>query len=999
MFSVTAQITKPNVVIFYVDDLGWQDTNVNNVGDPVPWLTPNLDALAAAGMNFSQGYSPAPTCAPSRSAMLSGRSTIKTKLTQVSGGDLPGLTRAKEFNSLIGPYIPLRLQEEEFTIAEALKTNGYTTGHVGKWHVEGANGFPTGVDQGFDTEFTGRGVNQGMDDRYDQSEFGGNDPKYPLDSDGIPEDDVTDNGISFLEDRAADGAPFFLYMATWLVHTPIQTRDLAMLKAISQTLVDSGQLDPADLFDGIPTEMTPLTADGEFNPFFGAMVQTVDWSLGKIVDYLKATPDPRHAGKTLYETTYIIFSSDNGTSEQNNQTFTDGSKNFEVVSDNFPLDLGKTSAREGGVRVPLVIAGPDVQVGTSSEVANGLDFFPTVLALTGTSVPQAISDDFDGADLSPILKGTGGTVVDAAGNPRTDMIFHYPHGDDDRQQSSIRRGDYKIYKNYLTDTYTAYKLYSGGDVFDDIGEETDVIGTMPVAIKDDMIATLEAYLTNNNAKFPTWNPDYAEADAPLPNQLNVPSIDATTYDKNSQIVTATISTLTDQATIDRGTILYLEDEAKEEWYESSIPVTINGNVITGNVPVTATTVVFNMVDSNNFLVLSDEITTIPGEVVETVEGEIALLDVLGAQEFQPATNFSELLGDADVRGNSPSEYIQTRAVGGGAKFSVKAGDGIHSVICDKITFGVRSQDGDDIDFDIIIGGVTQNKNYTSTRTADQVEIDFNGPVTFTSVLQDVEIVTTAMTHATLTPRFRIYDLTFNVTETLLDSAVNSEIVLNDTDASQQFDAGIDYFQLSPNTTVNSGGAFLQNTVAGGGATYAVRTAENVTSAVCTGVEFRIRAADTHTVEYDINFAGQSKSFNYTSTKTSTDVFSEFIFPTPITLTSQPQELEIVSTLISDVAAKFRIYDVTLSIEQVVLGSEDIEIDQTAGIEMSPNPVKDLFSLTDEVDSGVIYNIYGGKVYEFSNEYQNINISSLSSGLYILQVTKEGSSKQYKLIKE
>jgi len=998
MFSVTAQITKPNIVIFYVDDLGWQDTNVNNVGDPVPWLTPNIDALAAAGTNFSQAYSPAPTCAPSRSAMLSGRSTIKTRLTQVSGGDLPGLTKAKSFNSLIGPFVPLRLQTEEFTIAEALKTNGYTTGHVGKWHVEGANGKPSGVDQGFDTEFTGRGVNQGMDDRYDQSEFGGNDPKYPLDEDGIPRDDVTDNGISFLEDRAADGAPFFLYMATWLVHTPIQTRDLTMLQAISQTLVDSGQLDPADLFDGIPTEMTPLTAAGEFNPFFGAMVQTVDWSLGKIVDYLKATPDPRHAGKTLFETTYIIFSSDNGTSEQNNVTFNDKSKNAEVVSDNFPLDLGKTSSREGGVRVPLIITGPDVLVGTTSEVANGLDFYPTVLALTGTSVPQAISDDFDGADLTPLLKGTG-VVVDASGSTRTDMIFHYPHGDDDRQKSSIRRGDYKIYKRYDNGLYEAFKLYSGGDVFDDIEEKIDVIGTMPTAIKDDMIATLEAYLTNNNAKFPTWNPDYSEADGPLPNQENVPSVNSTTYDKNSQIVTATISTEADQATIARGTILYQEAISEDEFHESSVPVTIDGNIVTGNVPLTATAVVFNMVDSNNFLVLSNEIETVPGEIVETVEGEIALLDVLGAQEFQAATNSAELLGDADIRGNSPSEYIQTRAIGGGAKFSVKAGDGIHSVICDKITFAVRSQEKDVIDFDIIIGGVTQNQSYTSTRTADQVEIDFNGPVTFTSVLQDVEIVTTDMSNDALVPRFRIYDIIFNVTETLLDSAVNTEIVVNDTDAIQKFDTGTDYFQLLPNTTVNSGGAFLQNIVAGGGATYAVKTEDNVASAVCTGVEFRVRAANTYTVEYDINFAGQSKSFEYTSQKTSTNVFSEFIFPTPITLTNQAQELEIVSTLISDPDAKFRIYDVTLTLEQVVLSSEDIEIDQTEGIKMFPNPVKDLFSLTEDVDSGIIYNIYGGKVYEFSNEYQNINISNLSSGLYILQITKEGNSRQYKLIKE
>ena len=82
-------IDRPNVIVFYVDDLGWQDTELNDEGATVPWETPNMLSLAATGANFSQAYSPAPTCAPSRTAMMSGRHTTQTKMTHVSGGRIP----------------------------------------------------------------------------------------------------------------------------------------------------------------------------------------------------------------------------------------------------------------------------------------------------------------------------------------------------------------------------------------------------------------------------------------------------------------------------------------------------------------------------------------------------------------------------------------------------------------------------------------------------------------------------------------------------------------------------------------------------------------------------------------------------------------------------------------------------------------------------------------------------------------------------------------------
>jgi len=751
------ELVKPNIVIFYVDDLGWQDTNLNNVGNPVPWETPKMEALAAAGAKFSQAYSPAPTCAPSRAAMLSGRHPIKTKLTQVSGGGLPKLKNSQAANKLISPYFPKRLDVNEYTIAEALSANGYHTGHVGKWHIDGANGFPVATDQGFNTKFTDRGVQRGMSNRYDTSEFGGNNATYPLDADGIPYDSVTDEAVAYMADRVAAnggaGEPFFLYMATWLVHTPIQTRDLPMLQAITQKLVDAGEIDSTDLSaDGIPTETTPLTADGEHNPFYGAMVQTVDWSLGKLVDYLKATDDPRHPGMKLFDTTYIIFSSDNGASEQNN-----ADNGFEIVADNYPLDLGKTSAKEGGIRVPMIVTGPDIPVATYSNVVNGLDFFPTILSLTDTTIANDLNDDLDGADLSDLLKGNSTIVeqtVGGATTERTDLFWHYPSvGDDNKAKSSIRRGDYKLYKKYIDNSYEAYQLYNGGDVFVDINETTDVINTMDQTLKQDMINTLETYLANNDARFPSWNPDYAEADGPLENQLLVPSIASIIYSQAAGSATLTLVDDATKAAISYGHLLYRLDESNEEWFEAG-EVTINGNTITADVPENAFRIAFALRDENNFSVLSNQL-----EIVNITQ--ITLNTVDEVQLFQPESTdvHDEIVENTLVR----PAFLQmiTEGGGDGVNFNVAATE---SVTCARIAFGIRSKAGDTANFDITFGGVTQSFEYISTSDTNDEVFEFNTPVTCSETAQPLEFILTGLTNsnAGTTPRFRIYDMTFHL---------------------------------------------------------------------------------------------------------------------------------------------------------------------------------------------------------------------------------------------
>lgn len=764
VLSVKGQdVVKPNIIIFYADDLGWQDTPLNKVGEPSPWETPNMEKLAAAGAKFTQAYSPAPTCAPSRAAMLSGKHPVKTKVTQVSGGKLPGLKRAKAHSKLIGPYFPERLAAEEVTIAEALSPAGYVSAHIGKWHIAGANGFPEAIHQGFDSQETSRGVHRRMKKRWvDYATDDANDP-YRLDEDGRPFDSVTEDALAFMEENKSE--PFFLYMATWLVHTPIQTRDLALLTHYCEKLgID------------VPTEDTDITTGGHTNPYYGAMVGTLDWSLGKVVDYLKATDDPRNPGKKLFETTYIIFSSDNGASENDKD---------EIVTDNYPLDLGKTSAKEGGIRVPLVITGPNIPVNVFDNIVNGLDFYPTILSLTGTKVADNVFNDLDGADLSPLLKGKSTTVKDNNGAERKNLFWHYPNADDEKSKSAIRSGNYKLYKKYIDGSYEAYQLYSDDGSFQDIEEAKNVINSMPKSEKEEMIAALEKFLKDNNAKFPTWNPDYSEADGPLPNQDAVPSVSSTSYNQSTNIATATIENTSGKAAIRTATLLYKEEGKKEEWFESLTPTTIKGNVITAAVPKSATAVVFNMIDENNFLVLSKKIE-VSAEVKvsnkkkastkgkkskkknnkKKVSTEIAVVSAKEIrlsndveQSFNPTTTYSELIGLTRIGGKG--RFLQTRTEGG-AKYIVKSTEG-KTVVCNKVTFNIRSQVGDTIEFSVTIDGKTQSFNYTSESSTTDVEYSFDIPVTFTNDGQEVEIVTTSLTNSDeLKPRFRIYDITFHL---------------------------------------------------------------------------------------------------------------------------------------------------------------------------------------------------------------------------------------------
>jgi arylsulfatase A-like enzyme len=569
----------PNIVFMLIDDLGWQELKCYDIDAPSPADTPNMDALAKRGILFRHGYSPAPSCTPSRCAIMSGNHPARAQTTHVMGGNPPG---AKPNQRMITPWFSGRMPANEQTIAKTLRENGYATGHAGKWHMSyGHFAFPGPLAQGFDfTTHEGagaRGIQRGMKNRL--QEFATDQPgdPYRLDAEGFPTDSVTEGALKFMEKNK--DKPFFLYYATWLVHTPIQSRSKALVDKYCQKL----GVDPADRKAWPPN-------DGQKNPFFCAMVETLDHYVGQLVTFLETTDDPRNPGHKLIDNTYIFFSSDNGGVE--------GSKG-EGVSDNAPLDKGKTSPREGGVRVPFLVAGPGIPADKESDVVvNGLDFFPTILSIAGVKKPEG--KNLDGANLLPLLTGAvedSSLVLDQNGKPRTDMIWHYPHGNN---QSTIRAGDFKLIRNYDTQggKVPALELYHLVDTKDGKSARVDIEEANNIAAEQPEKAAalntrLTEILTEMKASLPYWNPTCS---SPLPNHEKVPGVTGHTVD--GQTVTATFKE--NGARVVRADAIYTTKDSPGEWFR------MIGEVDNGTAKLTlppeATETFINLIDENNFMV-------------------------------------------------------------------------------------------------------------------------------------------------------------------------------------------------------------------------------------------------------------------------------------------------------------------------------------------------------------------------------------------------------------
>ncbi|WP_229720458.1 sulfatase [Winogradskyella helgolandensis] len=566
---------KPNVVLILTDDLGWQDVKCYDIDEPSPFETPNIDRLAKEGVLFWQAYSPATTCSPSRGAILSGQHPVRLERTSVRGGHPP--LPFNHRSTLISPWMRGALDASKVTIAESLKSNGYKTGHSGKWHVGIAvTDYPEPKDQGFDFSKHGFGPHKRMTDR--TKGFATTDPSDPftLDEDGFPFDDITQDGIDFMDQNKKD--PFFLYYCSRLVHTPIQTRSEDLLRKYYEKL-------------GLeyPKKNDMWDEKGQKNAYYAAMVEMIDHYTGQLITYLEETEDPRWPGHMLIENTYVIFTSDNGGMEQHTK---------EIITDNYPLDKGKINAKEGGVRVPLIITGPNIAANTESNVmVNGVDFYPTILSWTNT--PKDANQIFDGADLSTLLDKDptdAKLVLDPkTGKPRNTMMWHFPNS---AMQSTLRIGDFKLVREYTaTEEKTdlaLYQLYKNGSKRVDIEESQNLAEKMPEKTNE-MNRLLTERLEKLNARYPYLNPTGKSA---LPNKSKIPTVVEHGIDGKN----VWLKYQNNGAKVVKAELIYTTNGGVrgEIWF----PVSMNlrDDNVSVTLPKGTTHYVFNLIDENNYLI-------------------------------------------------------------------------------------------------------------------------------------------------------------------------------------------------------------------------------------------------------------------------------------------------------------------------------------------------------------------------------------------------------------
>jgi len=445
---------KPNVVLILVDDLGW--TDLTCFGSKY-YETPNIDRLAAGGMKFTNGYAACAVCSPTRAAVMTGRYPARLGITdwiraRFQGGKIPA--DKKNPSGYVGsgpvqcPRNALWMESEEVTIAEALKPAGYVSCHIGKWHLGPDDWYPER--QGFDHNFGGCDYGQPPSyfDPYKNRRLANIPTLKPRKKGEYLTDREGDEAVNFI--RTNKDKPFFLYLANYAVHTPIQGKKdlIAKYKAKPRT--------------------------NQKNPTYAAMVESVDDSVGKVMAVLDELK--------LAENTLVIFSSDNG--------------GLLGPTNNKPLRSGKGYPYEGGIRVPYIFRRPGaIKAGSVCDTpVISVDFFPTICRAAGVALPTG--REIDGEDITPLLTQSGKLKREA-------IYWHFPHfrGRGVPPYSIIRQGDWKLLKRYAGKP--EFELFN---LTKDLSEKKDLAPDMPEKVKE-LDAKLTAALKAQGAKIPRPNPN------------------------------------------------------------------------------------------------------------------------------------------------------------------------------------------------------------------------------------------------------------------------------------------------------------------------------------------------------------------------------------------------------------------------------------------------------------------------------------------------------------
>lgn len=428
----------PNIIFILSDDMGWTGTSVAmNPHDPASQSdyieTPNLERLAQRGMRFSNAYSPAAMCSPTRSSLQYGKSPARLMHTD-------NYMRYPEARKRIGASLslPKMLQQTG---------RGYVTAHLGKWHQ-----WPDPGEVGYD-------VHSGATDNPAGNALAPGNRAQKTQPVPMPPDDpkrifsLSRQACAFMAEQVQAKRPFYLQISHYAVHKE--------LMSLRETAAKYEQ---------------KKRGKWERRAKFAACTEDLDTGIGMVLNKLKELG--------IEDTTYVIFMSDNGALAM--------SADSRWV--NMPLRRGKFVFMEGGIRVPMLVAGPGIPANSHSAVPVwGCDLWPTIHDLAGAK--SALPKDLDGGSLLPLFENGGSGEVRRDGMPEG-LIFHCPEGAGrtcTRRQSAMRSGDFKLMKNYYNDGEVL--LFN---VQDDPHEWHDLSARMPKE-RDALLAAMEGYLKRVDA--------------------------------------------------------------------------------------------------------------------------------------------------------------------------------------------------------------------------------------------------------------------------------------------------------------------------------------------------------------------------------------------------------------------------------------------------------------------------------------------------------------------
>lgn len=492
--------SKPNVIVFLVDDMGWIDCGA--YGSKY-YETPNMDRFATKSMLFTNAYAQ-PLCSPSRCSLLTGQYSARHGITSATGHQKPqppGHTFLPETGPATQPTLVPEsknyMEPSQYTLAEALHDAGYRTAHLGKWHL-GLTQPYWPEQQGFDVAFHCHP---------DPGPPGGYFSPYGVSPDGEPSNKhkvgtITDGPDGeYIVDRLADEAvkfiesskdkPFFLNLWNYGVHGPWGHKP-------DYTKLFVNKKDPRGV---------------QRNPIMASMLRSVDECFGRVLDTLDRLG--------IADNTIVIFNSDNGGNTHSNtgelpkddrKAAKNGGEDaapsdwrkwagHEPPTNNTPLRDGKGTLYEGGTRVPLMWCWPGhIQPGTKSDAVVGhIDLYPTLLDVLG--IPQRASQKIDGIPYTRVLMQTG-TLE------RKAFFNYFPHGRSPGRAGGVwaRSGDWKLIRWFGLpagdpETFELYNLH------DDLSETKNLAAAEPARVKE-MDGLIDGFLADTGATYPRPNPAY-----------------------------------------------------------------------------------------------------------------------------------------------------------------------------------------------------------------------------------------------------------------------------------------------------------------------------------------------------------------------------------------------------------------------------------------------------------------------------------------------------------